>query len=89
MSSDVERIEESLNKYKEGQLEGKALVDYLYHKCHLRMIEVLKICEQDLGSLYDEDLFLSWAVSIKVKEKPISNYRDENGVSILYGSEED
>lgn len=45
MSSDVERIEENLNRYKEGQLEGKALVDYLYHTCHLRMIEVLKICE--------------------------------------------
>lgn len=89
MSSNVERIEESLNRYKEGQLEGKALVDYLYHKCHLRMIEVLKICEQDLGSLYDEDLFLSWAADIRIRELPRANYKNEKGISIFYDSEED
>lgn len=88
MTEDVKRIFESFDSYREKKLTPQELIKHLYYECGLKMNEVLTLCEQELYGLYDEDTFREIAVDIKISELPSGGYIGEDGITVIYGSEE-
>lgn len=83
-----EKVDNNIEKFKEGRMPISDLLHSLFDGTGKTMIEVLEICQKRLGGLYDEDLFFDEALPIVVDAMPKGGYIDDQGFTVIYGSEE-
>lgn len=71
-NSNYTRITEALGSYKDHASTMEDLISTLCDDEKLKLSEIQTICEDELGGAFDEDDFLSSALSFASSESPVA-----------------
>lgn len=91
MKSRYNRIIEKIERFKESpqkDIEIENLLIYLHKEEGLEYREAFDVCKFRLGNNFEEERFVDIALTLKVNELPLGGYLDEDGSTVIYGSEE-
>lgn len=91
MKKQYGRIVEKIEKFQEspkGNKDIENLLTYLHREEGLEYKEAFAICEFKLGDIFDEEKFVDIALSLRIEELPLGGYTDNDGSTLIYGSEE-
>lgn len=83
-----QKLLEHVESFKEKKLSAEELISYMHYILGMKLRDALNECEKILGNDYDEFSFLDAAGSIRLNELPYGGYINEDGITVIYGSEE-
>lgn len=93
LSIDIEiaknqKLSRYVESFKEKRLSADKLLSNMHYSMSMTLRDALDRCKKMLGDDYDEYSFLDAAGSIRLNELPYSGYINEDGITVIHGSEE-